>query len=558
MLSARWHSVAITMETQLDGHNALLLSARGAHLRRDWETSYEAFVRASQAAPLGADELDALEVAAWRLGQCKESLRYSEQVFKQLSRSDPTAAAMKAVDVALAWLTRGDLNVGQGWMNRARRLLDGTAESPTHAYLAYLDAWIADLIGDADALAQKVAELRAMADRLDAPTVTALGLVSEALVAIGESRVKDAFGLIDEAMLPVLADEVPIEWAGDIYCLVLHHCHRLADQPRMRAWTQSMTRWSEDIAASPTYGGLCEIYRLQLWAATDDYRTLEDKLSAASCNLEEVNTFAAAEGYYQLGEIRRLRGDLEGALAAFSRAREKGTDPQPGEALVRFQQGDSDAAWTALQMALGWQDRIGRIRLLRTAVEVALARDCLEEAETLCRELVSGATEFGTPGFRAWAAHARGALLVANGEHGAALDALHTALREYRTQQCRYETAQVYEWLAQAHAALGEYQAADADTATAESIYRQLRVEPVRKPATASPVGLTKREVGILTRIAGGATNKQVAEQVFLSEKTVRRHLANLFTKLGVSSRTAAVSWAYANRVVDPAAPADG
>jgi hypothetical protein len=166
-------------------------------------------------------------------------------------------------------------------------------EDPTHAYLAYLDAWIADLIGDAEALAQRVAELTAMADRLDAPVVTTLGLVSEALVAIGEARVKDAFGLIDEAMLPVLADEIPVEWAGDIYCLVLHQCNRLADQPRMRAWTQSMTRWSEDIAASPTYGGLCEIYRLQLRAATDDYRTLEDKLSAASCNLEEVNTFAA-------------------------------------------------------------------------------------------------------------------------------------------------------------------------------------------------------------------------------------------------------------------------
>ena len=143
MPSARWHSVAIRMETQLDGHNALLLSARGAHLRRDWETSYEAFVRASQAAPLGTDDLDALAAAAWRLGQCKESVRYSEQVFKQLSRSDPTAAAMKAVDVALAWLTRGDLNVGQGWMNRARRLLEGASDSPTSGYLAYLDAYIA-------------------------------------------------------------------------------------------------------------------------------------------------------------------------------------------------------------------------------------------------------------------------------------------------------------------------------------------------------------------------------------------------------------------------------
>jgi DNA-binding NarL/FixJ family response regulator len=90
-------------------------------------------------------------------------------------------------------------------------------------------------------------------------------------------------------------------------------------------------------------------------------------------------------------------------------------------------------------------------------------------------------------------------------EFNSALDALQSALREYRTQQCRYEAAQG---------------------------------------------GLTKRETDILTRIAGGATNKQVAEQIFISEKTVGRHLANIYTKLGVSSRTAAVTWAYTHNVL--------
>ena len=153
-------TVAIKMETQLDGHSALLLSARGAHLRRDWLTSYESFARANQAAPLATDDLDALAAAAWRLGRCKESVRISEQVFKQLSRSDPTAAAMKAVDVALAWLTRGDLNIGQGWMNRARRLLEGAPECPTTGYLAYLDAYIATCVGDTDGLHRQVTTLR--------------------------------------------------------------------------------------------------------------------------------------------------------------------------------------------------------------------------------------------------------------------------------------------------------------------------------------------------------------------------------------------------------------
>jgi DNA-binding NarL/FixJ family response regulator len=59
-----------------------------------------------------------------------------------------------------------------------------------------------------------------------------------------------------------------------------------------------------------------------------------------------------------------------------------------------------------------------------------------------------------------------------------------------------------------------------------------------------------KRELDILRRVAGGATNKQVAEQICISEKTVSRHLANIYGKLGVSSRTAAVAWAHANNLL--------
>ena len=157
---------------------------------------------------------------------------------------------------------------------------------------------------------------------------------------------------------------------------------------------------------------------------------------------------------------------------------------------------------------------------------------------------------FGTPGFRAWAAHARGAILGQQGRHAESLDALRASLREYRTQQSRYETAQVYEWMAVAHKALGDDALAAADAATAENIYAQLGVEPAQVCGHGSPGDLTPREIEILRRIADGATNKQVAEQVCISEKTVGRHLANIYAKLGVSSRTAAVAWAHANNLL--------
>ncbi|MBX7431567.1 LuxR C-terminal-related transcriptional regulator [Mycobacterium sp. Y57] len=530
-------------------HTDLLFAARAAHERRDWRASYQAFDLASRREALRTDDLDAFSFAAWRLGYVKESSRAAERVFAELTRTDPGAAAMKATELGLAWLVRGDINIGQGWMNRARRLLAGTEDTPAGGYLAYLDAAVAAISLDLDSLATHVRSLQEMGRRLGDPAVTALGHIAGGIEAILHARTTEGYALIDEAILPLVADQVPIEWAGDIYCMVLHHCHKLADLPRMRSWTQSMERWC-GLSGSVPYGGVCDVHRLQVQVATDDYRMLEDRLGLASQTLAEINSWAAAEGYYQLGEVRRLMGDQEGAARAFGQARALGLDPQPGEALLACRRGDSAAAWTAIRVALAGDDRLNRVRLLRAAVEIALGRDAVDEAETYCRELEADAEAFKTPGFLAWAAHARGAVAVRQGKFAEALESLQTALREYRVQQSRYETAEVYEWMALARRGLGDVEAATADAATADAIYVQLGVEPAGICGAPSPGGLTRRELEVLSHIAHGATNRQVAEQLYLSDKTVGRHLANIYAKLGVSSRTAAVAWAHANNVL--------
>ena len=148
-------------------------------------------------------------------------------------------------------------------------------------------------------------------------------------------------------------------------------------------------------------------------------------------------------------------GDFDGAATAFDQVRLLGMDPQPGEALLACRRGDISGAWTAIRLALTGGDRLARARLLRAAVEIALGRDALDEAETYCRELETDAKAFGTPGFLAWAAHARGAVAVRRGQFAPALESLQAALREYRVQQSRYETAEVYEWMALARRGLG-------------------------------------------------------------------------------------------------------
>lgn len=535
-----------------DPQTDLLAAAREAHQRRDWAASYHAFDLAGRYAPLHTDDLDAFAFAAWRLGHVKESIRAAERVFAALTRTDPVAAAMKANELALGWLVRGDVNIGQGWMNRARRLLADAEEGPAHGYLAYLDAAVAAVSLDVEALTARVQTLRELARRLEAPAISALSLIAAGIEAILHARTAEGYALIDEGILPLLADEVPIEWAGDIYCIVLHHCHKLADLPRMRSWTQSMEQWC-GVSGSVTYGGVCDVHRLQVQVATSyqaDYRALEDRLGLASRALEGANAWAAAEGYYQLGEVRRLMCDFDGAATAFAQARMLGMDPQPGEALLACRRGDVVGAWTAIRLALTGDDRLARVRLLRAAVEIALSRDDLQEAERHCRELEADAQSFGTPGYLAWAAHARGAVAVRRGEFDLGLQSLQAALREYRIQQSRYETAEVYEWMALAHRGLGESAAAAADAATADTIYAELGVEPAGICGSPSPGGLTRREVEVLCAVAAGATNRAVAEQLCLSDKTVGRHLANIYAKLGVSNRTAAVAWAREHNIL--------
>ena len=527
-----------------------LLDARRAYAQGDWRASHDLFSRAGGLAGLTTDDLAALGMAAWRLGRTREAIQIAEQVFHRLvAQDDPASAAMKAVELSLQWINRGDLTIARAWMNRARRIVDLLPENPVHGYLMYLDAVVAAIEKDYDSASRWALSLQDLGRRLESPVLISLGLTAGGLAAIGRARTDEAWPQLDEAMPPVLAGQVPLDWAGDIYCWVIDYCYRVADLTRMRAWVAAMERWCEDPAvAASTHGTVCEVHRLQLLSATEGYADVEQRLAATGAALEEVNAWAAAEGYYELGEVRRRRGDIDGARGAFEKARELGYDPQPGSALLRCQLGERTAALHELRMRLEAEDDLGRAPMLRAAVEIALARDCVDEADGHCRRLEESATLFGTPGFRAWALHARGAVLVKQGRPADALPLLRAALRTYRNLMCRFDIARVYEWMSLAHAASGDASAAAADADAAAAMYAELDVAHASgrgRPATAGV--LTRREVEVLTGVSNGATNREVAEKLFISEKTVGRHLANIYAKLGVSSRTAAVARAREN-----------
>lgn len=452
---------------------------------------------------------------------------------------------MAAVELGRAWLGRGDLLTGQCWLSRAHRLLDGSPETVAHGYLRYLDAIAALLCEDTAALAGHASALEDIAARAEAPVLEVLGLVMRGTALLFEGRGGDAFRTLDEVMLCLHAADLPPPWVAEVCCLVVHHCFRLGDLRRVRAWTWFMQRWRVDVE-SATHGVACRLHRMQ---ALDDHRQREMLLLLSGEALEHTNSWFAGEAYRELGIVRGRLGDLDGALWAFGKARELGVEPEPGEAQVRCLNGDPLTAWAHARVALAGAGCLTRAPLLRGAIGVALACDNLAEAEGLCDELEADAAEFGTPGYAAWAAHSRGALLVRRGRHEEALRALERALKGYRTQQDRWEIAQVYSWMGLARRGLGADDIAKADEATAQIIYRQLGLEPGGVCGIAATSTLTHRETEVLATVARGLSNSAAARTLAISEKTVARHLANIYVKLGVRSRTAAAAWAHRNRI---------
>jgi DNA-binding CsgD family transcriptional regulator len=301
------------------------------------------------------------------------------------------------------------------------------------------------------------------------------------------------------------------------------------------------------------FAGICRVHRAQLMQVDGRWSEAEHEATLVSTELARLNVAAVAEGHYQVGEIRRLRGDAAGAEEAYKRAHQFGRSPQPGLALVWLAQGRPEAAAAAIRTALAEQvpGRLERARLCAAYVEACLAVGDVDAADAAAVELGEIAARYVSPGFAAAAAQASGMVQLARGQAGGALPALRRACRSWLDLDAPYETARVRMLLAQAYLALGDADAAtlELDAATAALAALGAAVDIRRadqlRGTPGLPAGLTAREAEVLARVAAGGSNRDIATALFISEKTVARHLSNIFDKLGVSSRTEAAAFAF-------------
>jgi DNA-binding CsgD family transcriptional regulator len=266
---------------------------------------------------------------------------------------------------------------------------------------------------------------------------------------------------------------------------------------------------------------------------------------------------AAGRAAYRRGELHRLRGEAAEAEEAYREASRHGAEPQPGLALLRLAQGSADAAVAAMRRTLSEaSDPVARIGLLPAAVEILLAAGEYEEARAACEELERLEPRFASPLLTALATTARGSLDLAAGDASAALPALRRSERGWDDIGAPYERARTRVLIGLACRALGDADSATLELESARDAFAALQAAPDAARAdgllqrTEAAHGLTPRELEVLRLVAAGETNKAIAATLVLSERTVDRHLSNIFTKLGISSRTAAAAYAFRHELV--------
>ncbi|MCT9081544.1 helix-turn-helix transcriptional regulator [Streptomyces fulvoviolaceus] len=382
---------------------------------------------------------------------------------------------------------------------------------------------------------------------LVAGTAMTLGL---ALVSNGET----AAGLaeLDEGMTAVAEGDLSARAVGMIYCVVIGTCQDLQELRRAQEWSESLAEWC---AAQPdftgAYRGLCRVHRVVLMQLGGEWPDAVREARLACAQLTAGYGEGVAGGaYYQLAELHRLRGEYAEAEQAYRDTLRYGWDTQPGLALLRLAQGRGKSAAAAIRRALAeTREPMRRARLLPAAVEI-LAGDDPAEAARATDELDLIARAHDTAALRAMAGQARGAVRLAEGDAQEALPALREAGRLWRELEVPYEAARVGVLVGLACRALGDEDGAGLEFDAARQTFGRLGAGP-----DAGRVGrlvgggdrsvLSPRELEVVRLLAQGRTNHAIAAELVLSEKTVARHVSNIFAKLDVGSRTAVAAYAF-------------
>jgi class 3 adenylate cyclase len=457
-----------------------LAAGREAARRRAWREAYDLLRGADTDGRLTAEDLEHLADAAWWTGHLEEAMTLRERAYTaHVAAGANVRAGLVALTLSMDNLTRGTVTVGGGWLARADRLL-GTGEKLEHGHLALVRALTSKETGDIDTALQELRRAHDLAVRFGDRNLESMAIVFNGALLVHSGRVDEGLALLDEATAAAVSGELEPLAAGIVYCCTIDSCQALGDCGRAAEWTDAANRWCDrlDVTGFP---GVCRIHRAEILRLRGEWPQAEQQAQQACAELGDYNRWVTASGFYEIGEIRRRRGEFAAAEEAYRSADELGQNPQPGLALLRLAQGKVETAASAIARVLagGPPDPLARARLLPAQVQISLAAGELERARAAAEELEQVADQFRVGNRRTAAREgavqlAWGQVRLAERDWDGAAGALRTARETWDKVGAPYETAQARLLLGLAYRGEGDEDGAREELIAAKSTFERL------------------------------------------------------------------------------------
>ncbi len=534
------------MDTTERGGSLATRAAREALDDHRWGEAFELLLQADRERPLGASDLEALAQAAWFSARADLAIEVKERAFRaHVDEGDATRAAVIAFDLGREYAFKRQFSISAAWSGRGARLLEGTAESVAHGYLALTQSHMLEAADDPDQAALEAARAVEIGARFGDADLQAWGLIQQGSLLIRLGRTDEGFPFMEEATIAAVNGELGPFATGVVYCTMIAVCRNITDYRRASEWTDAAHRWCERQSING-FPGVCRVHRAEIVALQGALQQAEQELTQATEELAAYNAIAPlADGFYALGEIRMRLGDLAGAEEALRQAHALGRSPHPALALIRLAEGKTRAAVSAIDSAVAEEhtDLWHRARLLPAQVEIAVANGDPGTARTTAEEIARISETYRSPALHAAKHDAIGRVLLAEGEPEAASRELKTAIRHWQEVGAPYEVARDRVVLSTALRGLGHADTADLELEAARSEFERLgavldmasAADAIRVEAERQAAPTTTRKTFLFTDIVGSTTLAEaMGDEVW--EHLLRWHdeaLRSLFGRYG-------------------------
>jgi DNA-binding CsgD family transcriptional regulator len=531
---------------------------RSAFSDHRWTDAFENFRDADQRGGLPAADLERLATAEILTGNAASGLQSLTRAHEEyLVIGDIPGAARCAAWMAMHLTHLGEGARAGGWLARGRRLVNELAEPDAVQGFLLIPECLGKLYAGHPAEALMLfSEAAEIGQRFQDRDLSALALLGTGQASLELGRAEEGLRMFDEVMVAVTAGELSAVPSGIAYCAVIGNCQVAFDLERALQWTAALDSWCRDRPDMVAFSGQCQAHRAELFRLHGAWAEALEAAAGARERSGRGDPQARFGGYYQQGEVQRLTGVLDAAEESFRQAANSGYEPQPGLALLTLARGGAKQAQTMIRRAAAVAGAASGRHLLPALVEIELAASDLDAARRGAEDLLRFARECPLPMVRAHAHQADGAVRLREGDPTGASQALRQAWHLWTGLGVPYEAARCRLLLGQACRALGDEASAVMDLGSAHAEFLELGAAPAAAWAASllqagtddagrAPSPLTPRELEVLRLVASGQGNRAIAAHLFLSEKTVARHVSNIFLKLGLSSRAAATRYAF-------------